>query len=160
MANTAKAFSAPVHTGGSQVTCTKPRSRRRALEDNRTNVERRTNGRTSTQIRNFSRHDVRTAVRHFAADRAICYCIAFCPGYTFRQPTYQTLHIWICRKTAYLQTTVFSCMILWDINREKFYILKDVMEKDLSPSIRREYKQYSYKTTNGCPRYIQSTAKK
>lgn len=108
MANTAKAFSAPVHTGGSQVTCTKPRSRRRALEDNRTNVERRTNGRTSTQIRNFSRHDVRTAVRHFAADRAICYCIAFCPGYTFRQPTYQTLHIWICRKTAYLQTTVFS----------------------------------------------------
>jgi len=140
-----------VHTGGSQVACTKSRSGRRALEGNRTNVERRTNGRTAREIRNISRHDVLTAVRYFAAETAMCYCIAFCPGYTFRQPTYQTWHTWICCKTAYLKTTVFSCMILWDINREKIYILKDVMEKEVSPSILWEYKQYSYKKTNDCP---------
>jgi len=88
--NTAKAFSAPVHTGGSQVASTKSAFRRRALEDNRTNVERRTNGRTAREIRNISRHDVSTAVRHFAAETAMCYCIALCPGCTFRQPTHQT----------------------------------------------------------------------
>ena len=77
MANTANAFSAPVHSGGSEVTSTKSRNRRRALEDNRTNFERPTNGRTATEIRNISRHDVPTTVRHFAAETAICYCIVF-----------------------------------------------------------------------------------
>ena len=77
MANTANAFSAPVHTGGSEVTSKKSRNGRRAVQDNGTNFERRTNGRTATEIRNISRHDVRTAVRHFAAETAICYGIAF-----------------------------------------------------------------------------------
>jgi hypothetical protein len=77
MANTTNAFSAPVHTGGSEVTSMKSRNCRRALEDNRTNFERRTNERTAREIRNISRHDVRTAVRHFAAETAICYRIAF-----------------------------------------------------------------------------------
>ena len=77
MANTTKAFSAPVHTAGSEVTSTKSRNRRRALEDNRTNFESWTNGRTAREIRNICRHDVRTAVRHFAAGTAICYCMAF-----------------------------------------------------------------------------------
>ena len=77
MANTANAFSAPVHTGGSEVTSTKSRNCRRALGDNRRNFKRRTNGRTAREFRNISRHDVRTTVRHFAAETAICYCIAF-----------------------------------------------------------------------------------
>jgi hypothetical protein len=76
-AKTADAFSAPVHIWGSEVTSRNSRNGRRALEDNRTNFERRTNGRTAREIRNISRHDVRTAVRHFAAETAICYRIAF-----------------------------------------------------------------------------------
>jgi len=80
MAITANAFSAPVHTGGRGVTSTKSRDSRGALEDNRTNFAKRINGRTAREIRNISRHDVRTAVRHFTADTAICYWIAFFSG--------------------------------------------------------------------------------
>jgi hypothetical protein len=50
MAITTYAFSAPVHIGSRGVTSTKSRDIRRALEDNRTNFERRTNGRTAREI--------------------------------------------------------------------------------------------------------------
>jgi hypothetical protein len=77
MANTPNAFCTSARTGGSQVTSMKSGDGRRALEDNRTNLEWRTNGRTDREIRNISRHDVRTAVRHFAPETALCYCIPF-----------------------------------------------------------------------------------
>lgn len=72
-----------------------------------------------------------TAVKNCASERTICWSIPFFAGSTCRQPTNQVLQPWFCHKMEDLQTTVYSYMILWDINWENLSHWKESRTKNI-----------------------------